>query len=45
VAKAIFHVPGIAKVQSITRPLGTPLDHSSIPFQLSQQSVGQVRLL
>ena len=42
VAKAIFHVPGIAKVQSITRPLGTPLDHSSIPFQLSQQSVGQV---
>ncbi len=42
VAKAVFHVPGIAQVQAITRPLGTPLDHSSIPFQLSQQSVGQV---
>jgi putative drug exporter of the RND superfamily len=42
VAKGVFHVPGIAQVQSITRPLGTPLDHSSIPFQLSQQSVGQV---
>jgi RND superfamily putative drug exporter len=42
VAKNIFHTPGIAKVQTITRPLGTPLDHSSIPFQLSQQSVGQV---
>ncbi|BBY06796.1 MMPL/RND family transporter [Mycobacterium noviomagense] len=42
VAKNVFHTPGIAKVQAITRPLGTPLDHSSIPFQLSQQSVGQV---
>ncbi len=42
VAKAVFHVPGISKVQAMTRPLGTPLDHSSIPFQLSQQSVGQV---
>ena len=42
VAKAVFHLPGIAKVQAMTRPLGTPLDHSSIPFQLSQQSVGQV---
>jgi putative drug exporter of the RND superfamily len=41
VAKNVFHLPGIAKVQAITRPLGTPLDHSSIPFQLSQQSVGQ----
>ncbi len=42
VAKAVFHVPGIAQVQAITRPLGTPLDHSSIPFQLSQQAVSQV---
>jgi RND superfamily putative drug exporter len=38
VAKAIFHTPGVAEVQSITRPLGTPLDHSSIPFQISAQS-------
>ncbi|WP_343599669.1 MMPL family transporter [Mycobacterium sp.] len=42
VSKAVFHIPGIAKVQGMTRPLGTPLDHSSIPFQISQQSVGQV---
>jgi RND superfamily putative drug exporter len=45
VAKAIFHTPGIAQVQSITRPLGTPLDHSSIPFQISAQSTGQIENL
>ena len=28
VAKAVFHTAGIAQVQSITRPLGTPLDHT-----------------
>ncbi|KZS65559.1 RND family transporter [Mycobacterium pseudokansasii] len=42
VARGVFHIPGIAKVQSITRPLGTPIDHSSVPFQVSMQSVGQV---
>jgi putative drug exporter of the RND superfamily len=45
VAKAVFHTPGIAQVQSITRPLGTPLDHSSIPFQISAQSTGQIENL
>ncbi|MDT7739881.1 MAG: putative drug exporter of the superfamily, partial [Mycobacterium sp.] len=45
VAKGVFHVPGIAQVQSITRPLGAPLDHSSIAFQISQQSIGQVQNL
>ena len=45
VAKAVFHTPGIALVQSITRPLGTPLDHSSIPFQISAQSAGQIENL
>jgi RND superfamily putative drug exporter len=45
VAKAVFHTPGIAKVQAMTRPLGSPLDHSSIPFQISQQSVAQVQNL
>jgi len=29
--KAIFHTPGIALVQSMTRPLGTPLDHRLDP--------------
>ena len=45
VAKAIFHTPGIALVQSMTRPLGTPLDHSSIPFQISAQSFAQIENL
>ncbi|HZQ30987.1 MAG TPA: MMPL family transporter, partial [Mycobacterium sp.] len=45
VAKAIFHTPGIAMVQSMTRPLGTPLDHSSIPFQISAGNTGQIENL
>lgn len=45
VARAIFHTPGIALVQSMTRPLGTPIDHSSIPFQISAQSFGQIENL
>ena len=45
VAKAVFHTPGIALVQSMTRPLGTPLDHSSIPFQISAQNFGQIENL
>lgn len=42
VAKAILYTPGIAQVQSITRPLGTPIKHSSIPFQISMQSASQI---
>ncbi|WAC89572.1 RND family transporter [Mycobacterium sp. Aquia_213] len=38
VAHSVFHTPGIARVQSITRPLGSPIDHASIPFQISAQS-------
>jgi RND superfamily putative drug exporter len=41
IAKSIFHIPGIARVQAITRPLGTPIDHTSIPFQISMQSTTQ----
>ena len=41
VAKAVFHVPGIAQVQTITRPLGTPLVHSSLAFVVSTQSAAQ----
>ncbi|WP_055405802.1 RND family transporter [Mycobacterium sp. UM_11] len=40
IAKTIFHSPGIAQVKSITRPLGTSLKHTSIPFIISMQSVG-----
>ncbi|MEZ0365138.1 RND family transporter [Mycobacterium sp. pUA109] len=38
IAKSVFHVRGIARVQSITRPLGPPVEHGSIPFQMSMQS-------
>jgi RND superfamily putative drug exporter len=45
VAKAVFHTDGVAQVQSITRPLGTPLDHTSIPFQISAGSASQINNL
>jgi putative drug exporter of the RND superfamily len=37
VAKSIFATDGVARVQAITRPLGTPIQHTSIPFQISMQ--------
>jgi putative drug exporter of the RND superfamily len=43
VAKAVFHIPGIGRVQTITRPLGTPLDHSTLGFQMSAQSAGRLQ--
>ena len=36
-AKAIFGVRGISRVQGITRPEGTPIQHTSIPFLLGMQ--------
>ena len=39
IATEIFQTPGIAMVQSITRPLGGPIEHTSIPFQISAQSI------
>lgn len=39
IAKNIFRVKGIARVQSITRPLGPPMEHSSIPFHMSMESI------
>ncbi|MCQ4364215.1 MMPL family transporter [Mycobacterium gordonae] len=45
VAKAVFHLPGIAQVQSITRPLGTPLNQPSLAFQISAQSANQTENL
>ncbi|MGB9226581.1 RND family transporter [Mycobacterium sp.] len=41
IARNVFHTPGIARVQTITRPLGTPIDHTSIPYQMGMQGVGQ----
>jgi RND superfamily putative drug exporter len=37
VASNVMHTEGIAMVQNITRPLGIPIQHSSIPFQTSIQ--------
>ncbi|MBV9722294.1 MAG: RND family transporter [Mycobacterium sp.] len=44
-AKGIFRVPGVSRVQAITRPEGTAMEHTSIPFQLSMQSAGQVQTM
>ncbi|MBO0679921.1 MMPL family transporter [Mycolicibacterium sp. S2-37] len=41
IAKAIFRVEGIARVQAITRPDGKPIEHTSIPFQISMQGTSQ----
>lgn len=39
IAKAVFRVPGISRVQAITRPEGKPIEHTSIPFLISMQGV------
>ncbi len=41
IAKAIFAVEGISRVQAITRPEGTPIEHTSIPFMISMQGTTQ----
>jgi RND superfamily putative drug exporter len=42
-AKGIFAVPGISMVQAITRPEGTPIEHTSIPSMLSMSQAGQLQ--
>ncbi len=44
-AKGIFRVPGISRVQAITRPDGTTMDHTSIPFQMSMQNAAQAQTM
>ena len=39
-AKGVLAVPGISRVQAITRPQGTPIDHATIPYMLSMQMAG-----
>ena len=41
IAKSIFRVEGISRVQAITRPDGKPIEHTSIPFQISMQGTTQ----
>ena len=42
-AKAIFRVPGISRVQGITRPEGTPIEHTSIPFLINMQNAAMLQ--
>jgi len=37
-AKGILAVPGVSTVQGITRPQGTPIEHTSIPYMMSMQN-------
>src|SRR5699024_7633219 len=39
IAKNMFRTRGVERVQSITRPLGSPIEHTSIPFQISMGAV------
>jgi RND superfamily putative drug exporter len=40
VARSLIRLPGVAMVQSITRPLGRPLDHANIPYLFTAQGSG-----
>ena len=44
-AKGVLAVPGISRVQGLTRPEGTPLAHTSIPFMLSMQNAAQLQIM
>jgi putative drug exporter of the RND superfamily len=37
-AKGVLAVPGISRVQAITRPGGNPIEHTTLPYLLSLQS-------
>ena len=41
VAKNVFRIPGVGRVQAITRPEGTPIAHTSIPFIISMSGATQ----
>ena len=44
-AKGVLAVPGISRVQALTRPEGTPIAHTSIPFLLSMQNAAQLQIM
>ncbi|OBG36915.1 RND family transporter [Mycobacterium sp. E3198] len=44
-AKAVLAVPGISSVQAVTRPEGTPIKHTTLPYLLSMQAAGQQQFL
>jgi RND superfamily putative drug exporter len=42
-AKGVLAVQGISRVQAVTRPEGSPIGHTSIPFMLSMQQAGMLQ--
>src|SRR6201988_345716 len=40
VARALIRLPGVAMVQSITRPMGRALEHASLPYLTTTQGSG-----
>jgi RND superfamily putative drug exporter len=40
VAKSLIRLTGVAMVQSITRPLGRPLEHATLPYLFTTQGSG-----
>jgi RND superfamily putative drug exporter len=40
VAKALIRLPGVAMVQSVTRPMGRALEHASLPYLFTTQGSG-----
>jgi RND superfamily putative drug exporter len=40
VARALIRLPGVAMVQNMTRPLGRPLEHATIPYLFTTQGSG-----
>jgi RND superfamily putative drug exporter len=44
-AKGVLAVPGVSRVQAVTRPEGIPLKHTTIPFLISASNSGQLQLL
>ncbi|TGD83997.1 RND family transporter [Mycolicibacterium sp. CH28] len=44
-AKTVLAVPGIEKVQAVTRPEGTPIAHTTIPYLMSAQQAGQQQFM
>ena len=42
IAKALVRVHGIAQVQTITRPDGKPIEHSTIPYTIGQSGTLQI---
>lgn len=39
IAKRVTQVPGISRVMAITRPQGTALEHSTIPYAMGSQGI------